>query len=178
MLKSVSSTINAIGALNYKGTWNANTNSPALASGVGTKGNYYVVSVAGNTTIDGISSGGIGDWIVFNGSVWQKVEGGSAELALNAQTGTSYQLALTDAGKLVTLTNAAGITLTVPTNAVAAFAIGTQIDIAQLGAGQVTVSSAATVRATPGAKLRDQYSVGSLIKIATDEWLLVGDLTS
>jgi len=178
MLKTVSSIANAIGALNYKGTWNANTNSPALASGVGTKGDYYVVSVAGNTTVDGISAWGVGDWIVFNGTAWQKVEGGSAELALNAQTGTSYQLALSDAGKLVTLTNAAAITLTVPTNAVSAFAIGTEIDIAQFGAGQVTVSSAATIRATPGTKLRAQYSAGSLIKVAADEWLLVGDLTS
>jgi hypothetical protein len=178
MLKTVSSITNAIGALNYKGTWNASTNSPTLASGVGTKGDYYVVSVAGNTTIDGTSAWGVGDWIAFNGSVWQKVEGGSAELTVNAQTGTTYTLDLTDAGKLVTLTNASPITLTVPTNAVSAFAIGTQIDIAQLGAGQVTVSSAATIRATPGAKLRAQYSAGSLIKIATDEWLLVGDLTS
>jgi hypothetical protein len=77
MLKTVSSISNAIGALNYKGTWNASTNSPALASGVGTKGDYYVVSVAGSTTLDGISNWGVGDWATFNGSVWQRVEGGA-----------------------------------------------------------------------------------------------------
>ena len=77
MLKTVSSITNAIGALNYKGTWNANTNSPALASGVGTKGDYYVVGTAGTTTLDGISNWGIGDWATFNGSVWQRVEGGA-----------------------------------------------------------------------------------------------------
>lgn len=78
MLKAVSSTTNAIGALNYKGTWNASTNiNPTLASGVGTKGDYYVVSVAGSTTLDGISNWGVGDWAVFNGSVWQRVEGGA-----------------------------------------------------------------------------------------------------
>lgn len=77
MLKTVSSITNAIGALNYKGAWNANTNSPALASGVGTKGDYYVVGTAGSTTLDGISNWGIGDWTVFNGSVWQRVEGGA-----------------------------------------------------------------------------------------------------
>jgi hypothetical protein len=178
MLKTVSSIVNALGALNYKGTWNANTNSPALASGVGAKGDYYVVSVAGNASIDGISAWGLGDWIVFNGTVWQKVEGGTVEVGVNAQTGTTYTLVLTDAGKLVTMSNAAAITLTVPTNAVAAFAIGTSIDLAQLGAGQVTVTSAATLRSTPGAKLRAQYSSGSLIKIAADEWLLVGDLSA
>jgi len=77
MLKTVSSITNAIGALNYKGTWNASTNTPALASGVGTKGDYYVVSVAGSTSLDGISTWGVGDWVAFNGSVWQRVDGGS-----------------------------------------------------------------------------------------------------
>jgi hypothetical protein len=76
MLKAVSSITNAIGALNYKGTWNATTNTPALASGVGTKGDYYVVGTAGSTTLDGISNWGVGDWAVFNGSTWQRVEGG------------------------------------------------------------------------------------------------------
>jgi hypothetical protein len=76
MLKTVSSTINAIGALNYKGTWNASTNTPTLTSGVGTKGDYYVVSVAGSTNLDGVTLWGVGDWAVFNGSVWQKVDGG------------------------------------------------------------------------------------------------------
>lgn len=77
MLKTVSSITNAIGALNYKGTWNASSNSPALASGVGTKGDYYVVGTAGTTTLDGISNWGVGDWATFNGSVWQRVEGGA-----------------------------------------------------------------------------------------------------
>ena len=77
MLKTVSSITNAIGALNYKGTWNANTNTPTLASGGGTKGDYYVVSVAGRTSLDGISNWGVGDWVTFNGTVWQRVEGGA-----------------------------------------------------------------------------------------------------
>jgi hypothetical protein len=77
MLKTVSSITNALGALNYKGTWNASTNSPALSSGAGTKGDYYVVSVAGTTSLDGISNWGVGDWATFYGSVWQRVEGGA-----------------------------------------------------------------------------------------------------
>lgn len=77
MLKTVSSTINAIGALNYKGTWDAATNDPTLTSGVGVKGDYYVVSVAGTTNLDGVDFWGVGDWAVFNGAVWQRVEGGS-----------------------------------------------------------------------------------------------------
>lgn len=76
MLKTVSSIVNAIGALNYKGTWNASTNTPALASGVGNKGDYYVVSVGGTTSIDGIALWGVGDMIAFNGSEWQRIDGG------------------------------------------------------------------------------------------------------
>lgn len=89
MLKTVSSITNALGALNYKGTWNASTNSPALSSGAGTKGDYYVVSVAGSTTLDGISNWGVGDWATFNGSVWQRVEGGADLNGVNlSYTGT------------------------------------------------------------------------------------------
>ena len=77
MLKTVSSVANALGALNYKGTWNASTNTPTLASGVGTQGDYYVVSVDGTTDLDGITNWGVGDWAAFNGSVWQRVEGGA-----------------------------------------------------------------------------------------------------
>jgi hypothetical protein len=90
MLKSVSSITNAIGALNFKGTWNANTNTPTLASGVGTKGDYFVVSVAGSTTLDGISNWGVGDWATYNGTTWQRVEGGADLNGVNISfTGTA-----------------------------------------------------------------------------------------
>tara|TARA_R110000868_G_scaffold166465_2_gene400485 strand:+ start:444 stop:1397 length:954 start_codon:yes stop_codon:yes gene_type:complete len=90
MLKTVSSVANALGALNYKGTWNATTNTPTLASGVGTQGDYYVVSVAGATDLDGITNWGVGDWAAFNGSVWQRVEGGADGNFVNLDvTGTS-----------------------------------------------------------------------------------------
>lgn len=114
MLKTVSSITNAIGALNYKGTWNASTNSPALASGVGTKGDYYVVSVAGATALDGISNWGIGDWAVYNGSVWQRVEGGADLNGVNLSvSGTttlsdltaSTSLALDASKNMVSVTN-------------------------------------------------------------------------
>lgn len=84
MLKTVSSITNAIGALNYKGTWNASTNTPALAPGVGTKGDYYVVSVAGSTSLDGVNTWSVGDWVAFNGSAWQRVDGGVEGPAFSA----------------------------------------------------------------------------------------------
>jgi hypothetical protein len=90
MLKSVSSITNAIGALNYKGIWDATANSPALTSGAGTKGDYYVVGTAGATTLDGISNWGVGDWVVFNGTAWQRVEGGADLNGVNLSvSGTS-----------------------------------------------------------------------------------------
>ena len=78
---------NLTGALRYQGTWNANTNSPALASGVGTQGFYYVVSVAGSTNLDGITDWQIGDGAVFNGTVWQKVDNSEVVVSVNGQTG-------------------------------------------------------------------------------------------
>jgi len=58
----------------FKGTWDAATNMPALASGVGTQGDYYIVSVAGSTNLDGINNWTVGDWAIFNGTVWQKAD--------------------------------------------------------------------------------------------------------
>jgi hypothetical protein len=63
-----------LGALSYQGTWDASTNTPTLTSSVGTKGYYYVVNVAGNTNLNGITDWQIGDWAVYNGTVWQKVD--------------------------------------------------------------------------------------------------------
>jgi hypothetical protein len=63
--------------LDFQGSWNASTNSPALASSVGTNGEFYIVSVAGGTNLNGITNWGIGDWAIFNGTAWQRVEGGA-----------------------------------------------------------------------------------------------------
>ena len=76
-----------VGGVLYKGTWNANTNSPALASGVGTKGWYYVVSVPGSTNLDGITDWKLGDWAIFNGTAWEKVDNTDAVISVNGQTG-------------------------------------------------------------------------------------------
>jgi hypothetical protein len=109
----------------------------------------------------------------------------SAALQLNAQTGTTYTFVLADAeNKLVTASNAAAQTYSIPTNANAAFPTGSQINIIQIGAGQVTinaVTSGTTTVSSNGAtstapKLRGQYSSATLIKVATDTWYVVGDI--
>ena len=98
-------------------------------------------------------------------------------LTLNAQTGTTYTPVLADNGKLVTLSNASAITLTVPTNASVAYAVGAQINIQAIDAGQVTVAgdTGVTVNGT-GTKLRVQWSAATLVKVATDTWTLIGDI--
>ena len=97
----------------------------------------------------------------------------------NAQVGTAYTLALADAGRMVTLNNAAAITLTIPTNATVAFPVGTRIDILQYGAGQVTVGGSVTIRSA-GSKLKlaGQYSGATLWKRGTNEWALIGDIVT
>ena len=75
------------GTLIYQGAWNALTNIPALASGVGTNGYYYVVSVAGSTNLDGITTWSVGDWVIFNGTIWQKIDNTDLVTSVNGQTG-------------------------------------------------------------------------------------------
>ena len=75
------------GGLSYQGTWNASTNTPTLASGVGTNGYYYITATAGSTNLDGITDWQIGDWLMFNGTVWQKIDQSNLVTSVNGQTG-------------------------------------------------------------------------------------------
>ena len=109
---------------------------------------------------------------------------GSAELdnlTLNAQTGTTYTLVLADAHKLVTQSNASAITTTIPPNSSVVFEVGDQVNLLQLGAGQVTVAAGAgvTIRSEGSKlKLKGQYAAATCIKIGSDEWVLVGNLSA
>jgi hypothetical protein len=77
-----------VGAVTYRGTWNASTNTPTLVSSTGTQGDYYVVNVAGSTNLDGTTDWQIGDWAIFNGSVWEKVDNTDSVSSVNGQVGT------------------------------------------------------------------------------------------
>ena len=93
----------------------------------------------------------------------------------------SYTLVLADANKLIEVNNASANTLGVPLNSTDAFPIGTQILVAQQGAGQTTITpvSGVTLRSSGGKlKIAAQYGVATLIKRATDEWYVAGDLTT
>jgi hypothetical protein len=127
-------------------------------------------------------SGGATVKHVFVSEALNAFEAGLNEtIPLNAQTGTTYTLVAGDAGQLITLSNASAVTLSVPSNATIPFAIGTQITITQANSGQVAVAGAVgvTVNAADGfLKLRTQWSSATLIKTATNSWILIGDISA
>lgn len=104
---------------------------------------------------------------------------GSAELdnlTLSAVV-DAYTLVITDAHKLITLNKGTDFTVTVPTDSVA-FQVGDQVNLLQTGVGQVTVAGAAgvTIRSQgPKLKLNGQYAAATLVKIAANEWVLIGN---
>lgn len=124
------------------------------------------------------------DGDVLSAADYNATNEGINDLAIatfNAQTGTTYTLVATDAAKLVTLTNAAAITLTVPPNSSVAFPIGSQVLLYQGGAGQVTITAGAgvTIR-SQGSKLKitGQYGLAGIVKVDTDEWAAFGNLAA
>ncbi|NBX48585.1 hypothetical protein EBT25_01365, partial [bacterium] len=109
------------GGLSYQGTWNASTNSPTLTSSVGTNGYYYVVGTSGSTNLNGITDWQVGDWLLFNGSAWQKIDQSdtlqtitSADASLTVSTvGSNVDISVTNAPNVVVqVRNSTGATLT------------------------------------------------------------------
>jgi hypothetical protein len=96
------------GGLSYQGTWNASTNTPTLTSSVGVNGYYYITDVAGSTNLNGITDWQIGDWLLFNGSVWQKIDQSNLVTSVNGQTGAVSVGTVTS----VAATAGTGITVT------------------------------------------------------------------
>ena len=139
-------------------------NGTTLGSGVTSSsltsvGTLTALAVSGSTTLTGTT-------IVGPSSI-------------NTQSGTTYTVALADQGKIVELSNASAVTVTVPTYASAALPIGSQVTFSQMGAGQVTFAPGVgvTIRSDGGKlKTASQYSVVALIKRDTDEWVLAGNL--
>ena len=107
----------------------------------------------------------------------------AAKFPLNVGTNpepASYILAIGDAQLVVEMDVATANTLTIPPNGTVAFPVGTSITILQTGAGQTTVTAGAgvTINATPGLKLRAQWSLAVLIKRAANTWVLAGDVVA
>jgi hypothetical protein len=201
-----------LGALKWQGAWNATTNNPTIpAAAAGNKGWYFVVNVAGTTSVSGITDWEIGDWLVSNGSAWEKIDNtdqvisvaglkgiisvaalkaaltlAKADVGLGSVDNTSdagkpvstaqqaaldlkaplsdtivsvtssRDLAASDNGKVLEVNSASAVTLTVLSTLAASF----NCIVAQIGAGQVTVSagSGATVNAFGGPKTAGQWA--------------------
>jgi hypothetical protein len=102
----------------------------------------------------------------------------TAIVEINPQIDAVYTLVLTDVGKIVTLNNSSPIAITIPTNEVVPFSIGTRIDFIQKGTGKVTFSGSGVIINSKGSNksIAAQNVAVSLIKEDTDTWYLIGDL--
>jgi hypothetical protein len=103
----------------------------------------------------------------------------AGQIPINAQTGTTYTLVVSDAGYCVEMNNASSNTLTVPPNSSVAFPVGTNILVRQMGAGLTTIAAGAgvTIRTPLTLAMKGQYATASLHKRATDEWCFDGNIT-
>ena len=160
----------ASGGLSYQGTWNASTNSPSLSSGTGTNGYYYIVSVSGSTSLDGITDWVVGDWLLFNGTVWQKIDQSNLVTSVNGQTGAvslttsniseGTNLYYTDARARSAISAGTGISYNSSTGVVTNSA--PDQTVALTGAGTVSISGTYPNFTITGA---DQY-VGTVTSVA------------
>lgn len=143
------------------------------SDGDATVADLSVTGTLGGTITDPTTDSQVGD------RGWSDGRYAAKEANINTQSGTSYTLALSDSGGLVERSNGSAQTLTVPTNASVAFPIGSVVMVSQTGAGALTINHAGVtvnVGATWTKVLNEQWSVCTLIKTATDTWILSGDL--
>lgn len=161
MLKTVATGTNL---LKFLGTWNASTNTPTLTSSVGVTNGYYIVSVAGNTNLNGITNWNVGDWAIFNGTVWERLAGGDAETFSN-----------------ITVTSLTGYMYANGPNAVTA---STTIPVGSVsGAVANTVNIIAGTNLTGGGALTGNVTLnnpynGTVTSVATGTGLTGGTITS
>lgn len=136
---------------------------------------------SGKVAVSSVTSTELGYVSGVTSAIQTQVDTKTAKLITANRQTASYTLALSDADKLVEMNVGSANNLTVPLNSSVAFPTGTQIILAQYGAGQTTVvaTSGVTIRSNGGKlKLNVQYSGATLIKIATDEWYLFGDIVA
>jgi hypothetical protein len=140
-LTSLQSQITAMaGFVNYEGTWNASTNTPTLVSSVGTKGDYYVVSTTGTTNLNGITTWTQGDWAIFNGTAWEKVDNTDLVTSVAGRTG-AITLTTADVGGLGTIATQAASNVTITGGSITGI---TDLAVADGGTGASTAGDART----------------------------------
>ena len=140
-LTSLQAQITAMaGFVNYEGTWNASTNTPTLTSSVGTKGDYYVVSTTGSTNLNGITTWTQGDWAIFNGSAWEKVDNTDLVTSVAGRTG-AITLTTADVSGLGTIATQASNNVSITGGSITGI---TDLALADGGTGASTASDART----------------------------------
>ena len=140
-LTSLQAQITAMaGFVNYEGTWNASTNTPTLTSSVGTKGDYYVVSTTGSTNLNGITTWTQGDWAIFNGSAWEKVDNTDLVTSVAGRTG-AITLTTADVSGLGTIATQASSNVSITGGSITGI---TDLALADGGTGASTASDART----------------------------------
>jgi hypothetical protein len=140
-LTSLQSQITALsGFVNYKGTWNASTNTPTLVSSVGTKGDYYVVSVTGSTNLNGITTWTQADWAIFNGTAWEKVDNTDLVTSVAGRTG-AVTLTTADISGLGTIATQAANNVSITGGSITGI---TDLALADGGTGASTAGDART----------------------------------
>jgi hypothetical protein len=140
------------------------------------------VTETGDITISDTGVTAISSGVIVNADISATAAidlGKLADVSTSAQT-ASYTLVLADKNKVVEMGVGSANTLTVPLNSSVAFPVGSQINILQTGSGQTTITATGgvTINAAPGLKMRTQWSYATLIKRATDTWVLVGDISA
>ena len=130
------------GGLSYQGTWNASTNTPTLASSVGTNGYYYIVSAAGSTNLDGITDWQIGDWLMFNGSVWQKIDQSNLVTSVAGRTG-AVTLSNTDISGLGTMSTQSASSVAITGGTISG--LSSALPVASGGTGVTTSTGSGNV---------------------------------
>ena len=128
------------GGLSYQGTWNASTNSPTLTSSVGTQNNYYIVGTSGSTNLNGITDWVIGDWLIFNGSVWQKIDTTDLVVSVAGRTG-AVTLTTADVSGLGTIATQASSNVSITGGSITGI---TDLAVADGGTGASDASGART----------------------------------
>ena len=165
MLKVSTFSTTSASAVAYKGAWDAATNTPPLASGIGASGAYYVVSVPGTTELDGVANWGVGDWAVFGATAWQRLEGGEQ---LNAKTLIVQETALFEGNITNTALNAS--------QAVATDASKRLVSVANTGVGSNVLAESPSL-STPSLGVATAASVNkvTVTQPATGSTLTIAD---
>ena len=151
--------------------------SEAVIAGTNIEKSGATISVISNPTFANVVTASSG--VAFSDGTQTKV--GVPSITTISQKTDSYTLSsLDERDTIIEISKSTATTLTIPANASVAYPVGTTLDIIQTGTGQVTIAGAGgvTVNATPGLKLRTQWSSATLLKRGENTWLVYGDLTA